>query len=340
MMVLSMFAAGCSKVEPAFLEDPNWQSAVAPGESTGLVSGIANMKTESFKQTNDQKIDILVVIDNSGSMGADQEKIGMRFNNFISSLANKNWQIGITTTAVEGGSYSTNGELLDLTGASGAIITPTTPNAQDVFYQTVVRDESNGCSGCLTGSEQPMKAIKMALEKKDTANANFFRQGADFAALILSDEDEQSNRPTTATAPIDVLNTFRNAFGTSKRFTAHSFVIKPGDTSCLATQTSQLSDGNTSYYGSAAAELSQLTGGKLQSICDEDFGQSLNEVSANLLTLITRIDLKESPKPGTTIIELDPADTTVRFQVQGKTVVFQKPPKAGTDIKISYQSAN
>jgi hypothetical protein len=174
MMVLSMLIMGCSKVEPAFLEDPNWQSAVAPGESTGLISGIANTKIESFKQTNDQKIDILVVIDNSMSMGADQEKIGLRFNNFISSLANKNWQIGITTTAVEGGSYSTNGELLDLNGASGTIIGPTTANAQDVFLQTVVRDESNGCSGCTTGSEQPMKAIKMALEKKDTANANYY----------------------------------------------------------------------------------------------------------------------------------------------------------------------
>src|SRR5690606_34653408 len=45
-----------------------------------------------------RKVDVLIVIDNSGSMEYEQRNMAQRVRNFISILRGLDWQIGVTTT--------------------------------------------------------------------------------------------------------------------------------------------------------------------------------------------------------------------------------------------------
>ncbi len=295
-----------------------------------------NSKLETFKLYNDQKMDILVVVDNSESMQADQGKLGPKFSSFISSLAGKDWQIGITTTDLSGGVYSTNGQLLTLRGTSSKILTPSMSSGATIFRDTIIRRETLLCAPCGDGNEQALGAIVSAFNQKNTANAGFFREGADLAVVILSDEDEQSTRPNGSVTPEQVVSSFKANFGLEKRLQVSSFVILPNDTACLAQENAETPDGVSASYGTAATELSMLTEGFANSICLPDFGPELAKISGKLLSLMTEIELAEYPKPDSVEVELEPADQSVKFTVVGKKVVFSKAPSGQTIVKVSY----
>lgn len=60
----------------------------------------SEQSTESFtpeKQTHD-KLDILLVIDESGSMNEEHQSLSTRLNDLLSAVSDINWQIAITTT--------------------------------------------------------------------------------------------------------------------------------------------------------------------------------------------------------------------------------------------------
>ncbi|MCB0370011.1 MAG: hypothetical protein KDD45_11450, partial [Bdellovibrionales bacterium] len=54
----------------------------------------------SVNLTLNNKVDILIVIDNSGSMSYEQSEMAKRFSGFVESLNGLDWQLGITTTDV------------------------------------------------------------------------------------------------------------------------------------------------------------------------------------------------------------------------------------------------
>ena len=58
-------------------------------------------------------VDILFVIDNSGSMDDEQEEMAKRFSSFLSLLFDLSWQVGITTTDLsDSNKYYTDGKLI------------------------------------------------------------------------------------------------------------------------------------------------------------------------------------------------------------------------------------
>ena len=68
--------------------------------------------TESFEQTSEEpKLDILVIVDNSPSMRREQRKLGERMSSFTSHLEDVDWQISVTNTDVSSGSHAKNGHL-------------------------------------------------------------------------------------------------------------------------------------------------------------------------------------------------------------------------------------
>jgi copper chaperone CopZ len=51
---------------------------------------------------------------------------------------------------------------------------------------------------------------------------------------------------------------------------------------------------------------------------------------------MTEIELAELPKPESVEVELEPADSSVKFTVVGKKVIFSKAPNGQTVVKVSY----
>ncbi len=125
-------------------------------------------------------IDILLVLDDSGSMGPLQQQLGQQLGQMFTALSNGGWdfQVGVTTTDV-----STEGPQGALLG-NPAVITNNTPNAQTVLGQRVLVG-SNG-----SGDEQGLEAGYLALA--GAAPSSFIRPAAAFLMLYLSDEADHS----------------------------------------------------------------------------------------------------------------------------------------------------
>lgn len=146
------------------------------------------------------KMDILFVIDNSGSMSQEQDNLVTNFPRFIEVLdsfrnGGLQYRLGVTTTAI-GGDFEFLG-LASSDAPGGLLSTPDmadpwldrgTPNLADIFSDLA----TVGTTG--SAIEQPLRAAKYALVDRveDGTNAGFLRPDALLALVVLTDEDDSS----------------------------------------------------------------------------------------------------------------------------------------------------
>ncbi|RYZ66453.1 MAG: hypothetical protein EOP05_19120 [Proteobacteria bacterium] len=300
---------------------------------------------ESFLQDDAaNKVDILIVNDNSASMDEEQTKMSTRFANFVSALKGIDYRIAMTTTDIDSKRWGQHGKIMPWgTGGKDLVLTPATLDASTKFKQTIQRTETIGCIDvndgyyCPSSTEQPLKAIELAIDERTGANSALFRDNVDFVAVVLSDEDEKSTGPSGATKAEDVVAHFQKAFNGTKRMNVHGIVVKPGDSVCLKKQASQ-GKGAKSSYATRVSALAGLTNGSLNSICDSDYSKSLSSISSQVQKLVSSFDLEQAPKAGTVKVKLVPAPSeALNWSVEGNHLIFSTPPAAGTRIEVSYE---
>jgi hypothetical protein len=281
------------------------------------------------------KVDVLFVVDNSPSMAEEQELLGSALNSFIGNLGKLDWQIGVTTTDTSNGVYGIKGSLVPMKGTAQTILTKNTPNFAQVFKDTVKRDEVIGCNNttipCPSSDERPLEAISMAIAKRASENAAFFRDGADLAVVIVSDEDERSDGTGAMSAAV-LAATAQAAFGTTKTFSAYGIVIQPGDTACLNANLAL----NSAYYGYHAAALALLTGGVTGSLCDADYGPALSSIAGRIRDVVKSVTLQYTPNPDTVQLVMSPFDSSLTWKIEGNQIRFNKSPKKGTRVEVVY----
>lgn len=287
--------------------------------------------TDSFTQgTQGKMLDIIMVVDNSGSMSGEQAKLGERIDTFLATLEGVSWRIGITTTDVSGGIYGLQGSLLEFGNTGMIFIDQNTPDYLELFQSTIVRNESMGCQvDCPSGDEQALGATIMAIEKRNSDNAGFFRQGADLGLLVLTDEDEKSTGPISATQPMEVVQAMYQAFSDEKRLLTYGIIIVPNDTQCLAAQSP---DGN---YGDFVANLAAMTQGLVGSICEADYAPTLGRIAEHAKELLQYVELRELPDPAKVTITFTPSHSS-GFVVDGRRIRITSPPPVGTQIMVNY----
>lgn len=202
-----------------------------------------NQQKEEYKDIPvdaNRDIDILFVIDNSGSMGQEQTALANNFDRFMSVLENiegglPNVHIGVISSNVGVGGYSIMGCSGDGDGGrlqnaardsctppSGYYIADTTEsdgshttNYDGTLAETFACIAQLGVDGC--GLEQHLKAVEQALDPSTTQNAGFLRDDAYLAIIIVADEDDCSandssvfdTSQTTVDEPLGPLSSFR-----------------------------------------------------------------------------------------------------------------------------------
>ncbi len=333
-----LFSSSCSKVNFSHLDDSSTHSLSSPNSSTDPNQPIVipveptykTIQEVFYQQDSNSQVDILMVIDNSPSMIEEQQKMGTKISSFLSELGQIDWQIGITTTDISGGTFSTNGNLLKLNGINDRILTNKTPNYNQVFLNTITRPESNCTDTCPSTNEQPLRAAMMAMEQRDTQNQGFFRPGADLVLVIISDEDEMSNAPPQATTPQMVIDHVKSIWGNTKNFTTYAIIIRPNDYSCF-----MQNYGGGGTYGTYAHTLAQLTGGLEGNICDADYGPSLSQIGNRVRTLLSSFTLSFSPVSGSLHISLNPFQD-ISWELSGQNIRFKSAPVSGTQIDVKY----
>lgn len=286
------------------------------------------------------KVDILFVNDNSASMESEQAALGSRFSSFTSALSGLDWHVGmVTSDCTEGSPHNFCGQLFDMVGQAPGqyYLTPSSPNYLASFRNTIQRPETRDClltSTCPSGREEGLRSTIEAMNRRRTDNVGFFRDDADLAVVMLTDEDEASNAPPSATTPQQVVQAFQSIWGTNKKFSSYGIIVRPGDATCWNTQRAQL--GNNANYGTYPALLAALTGGLTVSICEPDYSLTLTQIGENVTRLSRSVDLSQTPINGTVTVVFTPAHSTT-WSISGRRVTFDRPAPVGTRIEIFYE---
>lgn len=246
---------------------------------------------QSFDQlTQAREIDLLVVVDNSRSMRADQEKLGREFANFVSGVSHADYRIGVITTDVNSPGFENapgywgNLDRVNETGRN--YISKADSNPEELFSNLINRQETIDCTPstpqelCPSFDERPLHAIRLALDKRDGQNAGFFRTGADLAVVIITDEDETAGPGGVFYNAGDLIRYVEDQFSGRKRVLGFSIAIQDQDIACFNEQALDTVSGASAVsYGVRVGEFATLTGGFNVNICNQNFGRDLSSIS-------------------------------------------------------------
>lgn len=321
----------------------------------GLVATLPpDVRVDTYTQQAASKIDVLWVIDNSGSMAPRQENLARNFGAFISEFTRNSidYRMAVTTTDIfkEAGRFVGNPK----------IITPMTPNVATVFANNV----KVGING--SPYEVGMEAARLAIDLQGQANAaavmqcqaacpttnqavcrakcttdtvfQFLRRDAYLYLIFVSDEEDLSSQDVRY-----FYRYFETAKGVGNDGTVTTAAIM-GDTPsnrCGATP------------GVRYKALSDLTGGEVGSICDTNFAVTLGKLARNAVGLKRKFALQVKPNIQTIQVRLRypcnvPADQTASCASIDRTACMGNPvdsmnvvctPKQGAPDGWTYEES-
>jgi hypothetical protein len=248
--------------------------------------------TNRFEQTTTyvpRKLDVLFVVDNSGSMSSSQTSLATNFPSFINFFKSKGYdfKIAVTTTdAFYGDQFVNNGcgslchieQTRFKSGTNPKVyqIDNQTPNLESVFSSNV----NVGISG--SGDERAFSSFKAALNSN--LNTGFLRNGAFLAVVIVSDEEDFSHdtislnesysQPTLHS--VQSYKIFLESLTGGSSNTDFSV-----STISILDETCRTSLGSGRKIGLRYMELAELTGGSKNSLCS-NFDSVLSNISTTI----------------------------------------------------------
>ncbi len=355
LVALSLTLSGCNKTK--FASSTAEPAPQTPAPSTPTPQSTRDVTYNGAIKTPNNKLDILLVIDDSNSMLPENQKLASRMAGFLNTLQNWSidWQMCITVTRslninnrqVWGPSIMWN-SYTPPTGTAGWIL-KSNNNLSTIFTNTI---NNIGAGWAGTDDERGIKAAYWHLYNGDVRysnNSKCYRTDAALAMILISDEDVRSvggdksqeyysgeHRPLeNDDLPSALINQVRDIFGNNKRFTFNSIIVKPGDSTCLQAQDA---GGAKSHYGHKYAELSSLTGGGVGSICANDYSTNLNIFADNIQDSIASIPLECNPV-GPVQVSVTPAVSGLKTEVKGSSLVFTPNVPAGRNLSLKYKCA-
>ena len=282
------------------------------------------------KVTYSNDVDVLWVIDTSGSMDKHQNLLADQVGLFVNALNDTglNYHIAVTTMDM-----SATGEKGKFIGTP-AILTPATANLTSVLSQ---RLRIGGQGSPVERGLEGMKA-SLSAPLSTSLNKDFLRPNALLTVIFLSNEDDQST-PDNYQQFLDQL---RPPLASGERSWVAEFIgVTATDPSC---KTSQWQQAGYSEVGTKYAALADTSGGTSESICNADLATALTNVKARVLEVITEWRLDRVPKVESIKIVVDGvavlqnstngwtySSTTNSVRFHGTSI-----PKAWSVIKVDY----
>lgn len=312
--------------------------------------------TDTFIQTSSQAVDVLFVIDNSGSMSEEQSNLIRNFQAFINAANawGSDYQIGVVTTDLE----ADNGRLISA-GNNARFVTPS--NSHEF-----VQNANVGTNG--SADEKGLACAQAALSMPNTAgsgpvdrltacsndsecvapdrcwdgycggrNRGFIRDDAALEVVIVSDEEDSSAGDVNF-----YVNFFKSikGFYNENLFHFHAII---GDipSGCSSP------DGNADP-GHRYAQVAAETGGIVASICSPDFASALESIGDVAFGLRTQFFLSRLADPATLQVRVNgqlctsQAGSNWTYHEPSNSVVFDEAapcmPETGDEIQIHYQT--
>ncbi len=290
------------------------------------------LRSERFEQTVLPALDVLWVVDNSGSMQEEQEDLGAAFPVFLQAMlaSNLDYHVGVVSTDMA--NVQTGGQLVEV--GSERWISPETPDPEQTFAEM----SNLGTLG--SPDEQGLLAAYVALEYQREWNAGFLRDDSVVQVVVVSDEgDFTPANLLDAPTLIAYLDGMRPD---PELVSFHSIVAVPGDL-CPS----------IAMPGSEYIAITDAVGGVTASLCDRDMIGALTAIGAQLGVLRPEYVLAEVPIAGTTVVTLteagsepvvlvervDDAPGDWTWSPEANSVVLERVPALGAVTEVTYEVA-
>ena len=289
------------------------------GSSTGgtTTGQTAQWADEAFSQTAGErkKLDIIWVIDNSGSMAEEQASLGSNFSSFINDFIDENvdFKMGVTTTdtRTNGGGYAYSTSLADLTSARA--------QADEAdFKADFARHVNVGIRG--DGNEKGLQASESFINRyKDS----WMRSDAYLVVVYLSDEEDQS--PKTKEQYLAALQAAKNNAGYVKAY------------SIVNTVPCTTGGGITCGYERYGYQAEQ-TGGTVADI-KSNFATVLSDMGQQIINLLDTFPLAHDPINGSVEVRVNGVVQSSGWSVTGRQLKFDagSVPPVGANVQVRYQ---
>lgn len=260
------------------------------------------------------KIDIVWVIDNSGSMQDDQINVANNFNTFISSFVNKQYDFKISVVGTDAyrGEFNSNLNYLakfrdgdGVTNSGVFVVVPGTANLINTFKTNV----KLGTAG--SGDERAFQSMKAALDYPSAPNTGFLRSNAFLSVIILSDEDDFSHSQSDAIAwdyTDPRLHTIDSYVSYLDQKTGSTPLMRKYSVSAIAIFDDACKALN--QFGTKGIRYGQLvdaTAGVKGDLCATNFASVLDQIQNNIAELSTQFYLNRVPRPETLSVIVDGA---------------------------------
>ena len=219
------------------------------------------------------QLDILWVIDNSGSMGTHQKNVIANMDQFITALSsssNLDWRSGLISTSQGEPPYA---------GFDSTSMLESRDPIVGARFKAAIRKLGIGGDS----EEKMFQPIEDVLTKYP----NFLRPNAGLAIIVISDAPEQSGPNFAADQFVQYI---RKAKGNLDQVFFYGF-LNPVDW-CTPT------DDTWKWAGSPFERVNKLMKGQIYKLCDPKFANNLTDLGRDLSRefLSSRIFLKDRPR--------------------------------------------
>jgi hypothetical protein len=309
-------------------------------------------ETNVFNQGTvlNNKMDILWVIDNSGSMAPAQTNLANNFSSFISSFSSKgyDYRIGVTTSDAWGALFG-NPNIARLKDGAGAnhtgvfVINPSTPNILATFAINIAQ----GIAGL--GDERAFQSFKTVLNS--SLNNDFRRPEAYLSIIIVSDEDDFSHNGSfslnknynaaglhTVQSYVTYLDTLTQSSGATRKYSVSGIAV--WDQACKNQSHAAASIGVR--YG----QLVDATGGVKGSIC-ANFATVLDEIQNKIAELSTQFFLNRLPIESSIVVYVNGISVPMNaingwtYDAASNSVIFHGTaiPSQSSTVAVNFDPA-
>lgn len=288
-------------------------------ESNPTIGTETKCKKETFRQSSEQtkKLDIVWIIDNSGSMSDEQDALGTNFSAFIDEFISKSVDFKMAITTTDASTNQKKGKMV-----TGSDVKLTSARAQEngaqfkADFNTLVKVGTSG-----SGTERGLAASEGFMDKY---GASFLRSDAYLAVVVVSDEEDQSSK--TVEHYTDYLKSFKNEDGLVKVYTIADIHNTSGRTGGITT-------GASRYI-----EASNQTAGVIADI-KSDFHQTLAEMGDSIINLLDSFALSSTPEDGSLRVYVNGVETMdYTFDSVSRSIKFNPNnlPPVGAEIVVTY----